>query len=82
MGVLNDLACDCHAANARWWHDPRHDVICTSSRHAAAKSLATQGYLSWIYPSLPLPGAVKATGKLSRFDFDIAVQGHYPSTRI
>ena len=22
MGTLNDLARDCHAANATWWHDP------------------------------------------------------------
>src|SRR4051812_2361048 len=22
MGVLNDLARDCHAANQTWWHDP------------------------------------------------------------
>lgn len=22
MGVLNDLAKECHAANAHWWHDP------------------------------------------------------------
>jgi NTP pyrophosphatase (non-canonical NTP hydrolase) len=22
MGVLNDLARDCHAANQHWWHDP------------------------------------------------------------
>ena len=23
MGVLNDLAAECHAANQTWWHDPR-----------------------------------------------------------
>lgn len=22
MGVLNDLARECHAANQHWWHDP------------------------------------------------------------
>jgi NTP pyrophosphatase (non-canonical NTP hydrolase) len=22
MGVLNDLAAECHAANQMWWHDP------------------------------------------------------------
>ncbi len=23
MGVLNDLARECHAANQHWWHDPQ-----------------------------------------------------------